>query len=406
MLDGQLIAAALQSRRAYEKFAPYIGKEDMQADAGFWYDVVQDWYERDPAAQSIDRDMLAKSAILRSVNDQQMLRVTDYLASLPEAPSPENVAQVALELKRFNVGMELATAIGARDERRVSKLHKQYGELMAITELRQVAQWEDAVDWHELDEVVGDKKRIRLAPMILTERAGGGALPGHHVLVYGRPEVGKSTFTLNMTRGFLYDGHKVLYVGNEDNINVLKKRMRSRLSGMTAAEVNADPDKANKLAYERETERGGRLLMRHLHRGTVANLEHAVEEFEPSVLVLDQIRNLESAGKESKVERMEQVGIDVRRILSTYGLVGVSVTQANAGQAGSKPKVWLGLEDVDSSKTGLPGAIDLAIGIGADQDMLNRGQRAISLPKNKLSDALNNHEGFIVDFNVQLSKVK
>lgn len=83
-------------------------------------------------------------------------------------------------------------------------------------------------------------------------------------------------------------------------------------------------------------------------------------------------------------------------------MLGVSLTQANAGDE-ARPKVWLRDSDVDSSRTGLPAQADLLLGIGADDDMLNTGARAVSLCKNKLSG---NHEGFMVQFDYLRSKVK
>jgi archaellum biogenesis ATPase FlaH len=409
VFDAQLLAAALQCRSAFDKFAPHIEKADLTPPAGFWYDIVREWYARDPQAKSIDKTVLVEMGKKRITNEKHVDGLLGFMSDLPEAPSPDNVAQVVLELKRYNVGMQLAAAIGRQDVRAIAGLHKQFGDLLAQTELRKAAQWEDAVSWEELDDKVGDKKRIPIAPRVVNRRAGGGALPGHHILIYGRPEAGKSTMAINMTHGFLYTGQRALYVGNEDNINVLKKRMRNRLTGLTDAEIAPNPERANKLAREREREHGGELMMRHLHRGDVGSLEQAIEEFEPTVLILDQIRNLESrAGKESKVEKMEQVAIDVRRVLSTYGLVGVSVTQANdrTERHGQKSPIWLGLGDVDSSRTGLPGQVDLALGLGADTEMLERGQRACSFAKNKLNAARDAKGGVLLEFNVELSKVK
>jgi hypothetical protein len=47
--------------------------------------------------------------------------------------------------------------------------------------------------------------------------------------------------------------------------------------------------------------------------------------------------------------------------------------------------------------------MDLILGIGADEGMIQRDERAISIVKNKLSG---NHDGFMVHFDRARSKVK
>jgi KaiC/GvpD/RAD55 family RecA-like ATPase len=408
MLDAQLIAASLQSRAAFEDVAPHISKDDLTAPGGFWFDIIRDWYKRDGDARSVDKTLLVTLGKKKITNPKHEQALLGFMNDLPEAPSPGNVANVVLELKRHNVGMELASAIAGNDTKKVGKLLSQFTELQQATTLKAKAQWEDAVHWTKLDDVAGDKNRIPLAPKLLNERTDGGALPGDHIIVYGRPEVGKSTWTINMTRGFLYSGQRALYIGNEDNINKLKKRMRNRLTMWSTAQVKANPEEANKLAEQREREHGGELNMRHLHRGSIDDLRRAIDEFEPTVLILDQIRNLQTSGDDKMTQKLEAVAIEVRNLLSTYHLVGVSVTQANdrTERHGQEPPLWLGMSDIDSSRTGLPAQADLLIGIGANSEMLSRSQRAISLPKNKMSDEDNSHEGFIVEYDLKRSSVK
>jgi KaiC/GvpD/RAD55 family RecA-like ATPase len=407
MFDAQLIAATLQSRAAWEILAPHITKDDMTPLAGFWYEAVAEWYAHDHMAQRIDKSLLVAQGRKRIKNPKHEEALLGFMDDLPEAPSPSNVAQIVLELKRHNVGMELAAAIAAQDSKRVGKLYREFGELQAATTLKSRSSFEDAVEWDKLDEVVGDDKRIPLSPKLLNERCNGGALPGHHILIFGRPEVGKSTFVINMTRGFLKSGQRVLYVGNEDNINVLKRRMRCRLTLMTEEEIKADPTGANKLAEQREKENGGALFMRHIHRGTDADLDRAIEDFEPTVLVYDQLRNHDGSG-DKMTQKLETVAITHRSRLSRYGLVGVSVTQANdrTERYGQEPPEWLGMADVDSSRTGLPAQADLMIGIGAKQEHLQRNERCISIPKNKLSSDVKSKRGFVVSYDLHRSVVK
>jgi hypothetical protein len=157
-------------------------------------------------------------------------------------------------------------------------------------------------------------------------------------------------------------------------------------------------DEANKRARQYGME--DRAIMVHLHPGSTGEVEELCDEHKPDVLVLDQIRNI--GGGTELTQKLNQVALEVRAMLGRYDMLGVSVTQANAPE-GQSPKVWLKDTDIDSSKTGLPAQADLLLGIGANEDMLMTGQRALSICKNKLNG---NHEGFYIQMDYQTSRVK
>jgi hypothetical protein len=198
---------------------------------------------------------------------------------------------------------------------------------------------------------------------------------------------------------------RVLYVGNEDQVAILKRRALCRVADMTWGETEARWDEAQRLWIERGAE--DRLLFAQLEGGTVDDLPEMIEQHEAAVLILDQIRGLMS-DEDGMTRKLEANAIAVRHLLLRYGLIGVSVTQANDRSQGynQKPPIWLDMTDIDSSRTGLPGTADLIIGIGYDDDMKARGQRMLSIPKNKLSAVPDAHEGVLVEFDLSRTKVK
>lgn len=393
MLDAEILSAVIASREAYEQIAGHIVAKDLTPAVGFWYEIVSNWYEQDRTSRSVDIAALRALGESRITNPKQRDTILGVVNRLPDSPSPSNIVGIALELKRWNTGMELAAALAARDEKKVSKLHAAFGDLLAATTLtkQSTTEWEDAVPIEQIFDKVGTANRIALAPNVLNTRIAGGALPGHHIIVFARPEMGKSTFAVNMGVQLAIRGQKVLYAGNEDQINILKARALSRATGMTLAEAEADKANAFKVYRERGVE--DRLIFKQLKHGGAQALREQIELVEPTVLIIDQIRNLESA-EDGIVQRLETNGQVVRELLLGYGLIGISVTQAGDSATG---KTWLGMHDIDNSKTGLPATADLIIGIGGNDDMVNRNQRALSFPKNKLSSDEHSHEGLIVE---------
>ena len=60
----------------------------------------------------------------------------------------------------------------------------------------------------------------------------------------------------------------------------------------------------------------------------------------------------------------------------------MSVTQAGES---AQNKLVLSMGDVEWSNTGIPGAADLMIGIGLDDEYLSTDKRMLSIPKNKVN---------------------
>lgn len=402
MIDAEILSAVIHSRQAFDRIKDHVVSKDLSPGVGFWFEIVGAWYARDKTAQAVDINALRALGESRITNPKQRETILTALSSLPSPISPENTATVALELRRHNVGLELAAAIAAQDSKKVSKLHEQFGDLLKATTLegkKHVDDWEDAVDIERIFDKVGQEQRVALAPNSLNQRINGGALPGHHIIAFARPEMGKSTFAVNMGVQLAIRGKRVLYIGNEDQINILKARALSRATLLNTEQLEANREKA--IAIYREKGIEDRL---HFVRysGTPLGIRGRIDDYEPDILILDQIRNLES-DEEGIVQRLETNGQAVRRLLLEYGLIGLSITQAGASADG---KVMLDMHDIDNSKTGLPGTADLIVGIGGNADMVARNQRFLSLPKNKLSSEGNAHEGIVVDIDKARSLYK
>ncbi len=393
-------------------FAPHFSEDDFTPISKFWYALVKEWYAADRDAQSIDKSLLAELGKKRISNGKHEDALLGFMRDLPEPPSPDNVVRVALELKRYNVEMELGAALGQGDRKKAKRLLPLLASLQDATDLSFGAQrkteWQDAVSVENLFDKVGTENRIPIAPLALNARVDGGALPGHHIIIFGRPEAGKSTVSINMAYGFMKQKKRGIYVGNEDQIDILKARMVSRVTRIPFHEAESNRARAASLYRKR----GGEdyIVMSQLKHGTIDAIAKRIEADGPfDFVVVDQIRNLTAGADDGKMTtRLEAVGREMRDLLLDYQLIGVSVTQANdrTMKSGQEPPLWLGMGDIDSSRTGLPGTGDLLVGVGVNQAMKERNQRALSLPKNKLSSAPDAHEGIIVEIDPAISRVR
>lgn len=231
-------------------------------------------------------------------------------------------------------------------------------------------------------------------PMSLNDRLGGGLKKGNHVVAFGRPEAGKSCFSINAACGFARQGYKGLYFINEDRPEDIILRCISNLSGIPKHEFSDRTQEATDLAHENGYEN---IMVISVAPGTLDQIERLCERYKPDWMVIDQLRNIQIK-EDNRVIQLEKAATGIRTIAKKYDIATVSVTQAGDSASG---KAVLDMSDIDSSKTGIPAQADLMVGIGINDELELRGMRQLSLPKNKLGGR---HESFHVNIDPLLSR--
>lgn len=400
MLDQHILAACIHSRSAWDRVSGFIKSSDLSPPVGFWADQLRVYYERDSSALRANLELLRELGLRAIANPKQAEGLLAVLAGLPSDNSAENVVSLVLDLRRRNLVLELASQ---EDRKKADKLFSELLDVWDKKELTKESEIEYAADWDRLDDIVGHSRRVPLGLASLDSRIGGGVLPGHHILVFGRTEIGKSCLTIAIAASLLRHGQTVLYVGNEDEINILKARLRLSLLGWTQEQLDKLPKKGLRLLQELSADR---LTMVKMTPGSISELEDLTEKHAPSVLVVDQIRNL-SGPEDGMTQRMEKNAIGFRSLLNRKKLIGISVTQAGNRSQGHNQDgpLYLDAGDVDSSRVGLPGTADLQIGIGCNKEMLSRGLRLLNFAKNKLSSDPGSREPLYVRFDLARSMV-
>jgi hypothetical protein len=359
---------------------------------------VREYYDRDPGATSVDTELLSGS-ISRSLSNPKHRETFETLVrSLGTADiSPTNVLHDFKEVRRAAAGDRLASALAARaDTEKVSALVDEYQkwDQFDVEDVRDTPAKGRSIT----DLVVHQQEKglIEIWPQSLNNRLDGGLLPGHHMLIFARPEMGKTMMLVNMMAGFLAQNLTVLYCGNEDPQDEIILRLVSRLTGMTRYEIFDDPDLADQLARESGYDN---IVFADMAPGTPREIQRYVDEYDADVVLIDQLRNI-NVREDQFVQKLEKAATAARLIAKSSNVLVVSVTQAGDSATGKGP---LDMGDVDSSNTGIPAQVDVMVGIGATPDDEATNRRILSLPKNKRSGR---HEFWPVGVEPQLSKMR
>lgn len=392
-MEKQILATAIGLRDDFEVLKRYNVRDTLDDAAQIIWDCIEDYYNTDTNANNVNPEML-KVAIERK-HPKHAEIFCGVIDALPE-PASGNVKNEILEQKKQHVSKQLSRAFSSNSP--VESLLEEY-ELLEADKLEDSE--DDTVlidpDVSTIMEARKMENRFAMLPPALNTALEGGPLRGHHIVVYAVTDMGKTLFMLNLVRGFIEQGLKVLYCGNEDPMSDLIERFLTSITGKDKWTIRKHPDKARAFARKRGWER---LVWAELRPGTLGEIRSLLEKYKPDVLVVDQLRNLHTHERGNYVRSLEVAAQGMRIFAKRYNLVSISVTQAADSANG---KAILDRGDIDSSNVGIPSTADLMLGIGGTQEDEFQGIRTLSFAKNKISG---NKRPIKVFFNTQNMRVE
>jgi KaiC/GvpD/RAD55 family RecA-like ATPase len=376
MDEINLLAALCGSRDNYESVMR-IGLESNDfGEAGrIVVESAGEQYRRDQDLQKVDLSVLRTQVERRYGKGSMATSVMDFVAGFPNDISGINLIEEYRLLRLGRASTSLATLLatgqhGAATQELIAK----YSALVS-GETGPAFQHRLTVEDFEEDETA----RIKISPSNLNTYIGGGVLRGHNITVYGRPDSGKSLFALNTAAYACMQGRKVLYVANEEPAQDITRRLLARLSGVS---VNRLRDTATlKAALERSEEDYANWYLLHRAGCTARDIATQAAKVNPDFVIVDQLKNL-SCKHDNRALQLDTLARQVREIGIEYNCVTMSITQAGDS---AHNKLVLQMNDIEWSNTGIPGAADLMIGVGVDQEFEATDKRMLSVPKNKVN---------------------
>jgi len=399
-MESRILAACLKSRKAWESLKDSVGTAELAPDTTLLLGLITDYYTTDSAANSVDTELLVPKLSRKVQNKSQLELLKNFLLNPPET-SPENVLQELNSMRRNDAGLRLAVALQRESEdlNTIKSLLGKYSDLIGSASSTGSSEDEDIRHKFAVTDLLeksfDPKGLIPILPKRLNDMLGGGCRPGHHILVFGPTEIAKTLIVLNMLAGWAVSDIPCLYVGNEDPVEDLMMRYINRLTLMPKHEVLKDPAKAQSLLERRKYEN---VIFAPLAPGNFDTIQRLVTKFQPRVVVLDQLRNID-VDSDNRTQALEKAATEARNLAKRNKLLVVSVSQAADSASGKR---ILNRGDVDSSNVGIPGQVDLMLGVGATEEDEKMNVRYLSFPKNKVSG---NHDGFPIRIDPMLSRV-
>jgi archaellum biogenesis ATPase FlaH len=397
MNERKILSAFVKSKESYLEGKELLDRSQFDSITLHLIDLVGEYYAADPQATYADVEIIADRFARQQPSEKLANTVKSILTQLPEV-SGNNIRKELREIKAYNLGLKLSTAFAkGQSGPETSALIRDY------LNLTEGIQEDGSSDEEPVEFTVESLVRksfqkdglIKLLPKSLTEHLDGGCRPGHHILVFAPTEMGKTLVVINMVAGFTLQGYKTLYVGNEDPVADLQMRYITRLVGRPKVDILKYPDRAQAVLDKRNYKN---VIFAPLAPGNFAKIRSLCEKFKPHVVVLDQLRNID-VQSENRTQALEKAATEARNLAKSLDVLVISVSQAADSASGKR---ILSRGDVDSSNIGIPGQMDVMIGLGADEDDEKQGRRWFSFPKNKISG---NHDPIMIQINPLISAV-
>lgn len=373
-----LLNGCVLSREMWDEFAASGEQAHVPEDLKPIADYIASFYANDPSAQSVSAEML-RTVLMGTIKDpkraeqmrEQIRVVLNADLSVPNA----RAAVRALRERRVREALATKLLIPSKDgPEAIAALIDEYVGLTGPAESDEALKWDPGV----IKDALGPPT-VPIFPRSLGDRLRGGLRPGHHMIVFARPEIGKTALALTITAMAASRGARVLYCTNEDAVRDLMMRGLVLFNRQPFEWVEANIEQAM------ETARGlgaDRIRFHDMAPGSLAEVDRLTRKLRPDLVVVDQLRNLGSGIKsENMTQKLDSIAQGLRNIGKRHSCAVLSLTQAGDS---ARDKAVLDDGDVDNSNTGISAGCSVLVAIGATQIMRDAGERRLCILKNKL----------------------
>lgn len=382
MVEELIIKLFCNNKDYYTKYYKYINLSYIKNNFSNLYKlflVVHDYYSKNKlnTIDKVNFELAYHSNYLLEDSERTELSETlDRILSLDI--DIDNVTTYLEEHRRRCVAGELAkVALDVEDgTAKLDELMDKVNEFehQQIESIEAQAVNMDLVDLYE-SQIQTPGLRWRLDWL---NKSLGSLRKGDFGFIFARPETGKTTFLASeMTHMVSQTDGDILWFNNEEQGKKVAVRCFQALFGVTNKELFEEKE-INADEYNQKI--GDRIKIYDFDdSNNVSRIEAIIKDTNPSLIIFDQIDKIRGFKNDRYDLELKKLYQWAREIAKSYAPV-IAVSQAGGTGEG---KLWLTMDDVDSSKTAKQGEADWILGIGKEQDNTSN-MRFLNISKNKL----------------------
>lgn len=238
-----------------------------------------------------------------------------------------------------------------------------------------------------LADFTGDRG-LKLPTTLLSESVGG-LLGGDLMLVAGRPDKGKTsllaailTHGAKQVKALGWDKRPLLWLNNEGSGRRIIPRIYQAALGVDFQELTKLSNAGTLKDLYLQAVDGQDIRVKDCHGMTIGQLEQVVEDMNPCVVVFDMLANFKGSKTVdgNKTDGLESMWQEVREMCVRHDMVGIGTSQISTD---GDNMLYPGYGALKDSKTGVQGAVDVMLMMGALNSPDMATLRGLSTPKNK-----------------------
>ena len=211
----------------------------------------------------------------------------------------------------------------------------------------------------------------------------GGVGDGNLMIVFARPETGKTAFWVSLVAapyGFAEQGAKVHAFINEEPAVRTQMRAISSYTGSNKDQIISNIQQAHQDWIKIKDN----IKMLDVVDWTIQDIDRHCELHKPDIIVIDQLDKINITGTYARTdEKLRAIYTSAREIAKRRSCVVIAISQASAD---AHNRDFISFDMMENSKTGKAAEADLIIGIGRnssiDRDNINR---TLCVSKNKIT---------------------
>ena len=385
MIEKQMLKLLL-GKKFYTQYKGQVSRSVFQGSFGALFETIQKAHEKYDADISVDElyslhTAVYNPALTRAAKEQ----FSELIEDIKETTEPSEA--IAKDIVNIMAERDVAQRIAIEateifngkpaDFTIINKIIEEHKKGLPTEKLDAVT---DNIE--ELIDELNVTSKWKFNLMRLQENISGVG-PGNLVIVFARPEVGKTAFWVSLVagpKGFAEQGAKIHAFINEEPAVRTQMRAISCFTGLNKEQIIED--KAKTHAEWKKIK--DNIKMIDTVDWTIQDIDSHCEKYKPDIIIIDQLDKINVSGTYARTdEKLRAVYTSAREIAKRRDCVVIAISQASAD---AHNRNSISFDMMENSKTGKAAEADLIIGIGSNTmtDPTNTA-RILNVSKNKIT---------------------
>jgi len=385
MIEKQILKLML-NKKFYVQYKGQISRNVFQGSFGALFETIQKAHEKYDADLSVDElytlhTGVYNPALTRAAKEQ----FSELVEDIKETTEPSEA--IAKDIVNIMAERDVAQRIAIEATEIFNGKPAEFDIINKIIEKHKEGLPDEKLDAvtdniEELIEQLNITSKWQFNLMRLQENISGVG-PGNLVIVFARPEVGKTAFWVSLVagpKGFAEQGALVHAFINEEPAVRTQMRAINCFTGLNREQVSEDIPKT----HEEWKKIKDNIKMIDTVDWTIQDIDSHCEKYKPDIIIIDQLDKINVSGTYARTdEKLRAVYTSAREIAKRRDCVVIAISQASAD---AHNRNSISFDMMENSKTGKAAEADLIIGIGSNTmtDPTNV-TRILNVSKNKIT---------------------